>query len=206
MKVVDIILKYLSIFSILSLCLILCGKGLEKNIENKFKNSVKTVVEYIPVHKSETMLKAESDMKNISAFIQEHYNKNETYANNVAKEIVFESESNNIDPYLVASVISAESSYNHKAISMIGAIGLMQVMPFWKEEIGNKKDNLEDITTNIRYGCKILSQYIERYDNNIVIALSAYNGSKGSMKYPNKIQRHQNIILEFNNKFKDEIT
>jgi soluble lytic murein transglycosylase-like protein len=68
----------------------------------------------------------------------------------------------------------------------VGAQGLMQVMPFWKKELGDESDNLFDVATNIRYGCAILKHYITRY-NTVEKALAAYNGSRGKNKYPDKI-------------------
>ena len=94
----------------------------------------------------------------------------------------------NLSPELVLGVIAVESRFDHFAVSNVGAIGLMQVMPFWKEELGRKEDNLLEIETNIRYGCAILRHYIDRYKT-LSSALGAYNGSLGRMKYPNKVYK-----------------
>ena len=93
---------------------------------------------------------------------------------------------------LVMGVIHTESRFQRFAISVVGAQGLMQVMPFWKNEIGRPEDNLTDIDTNLRYGCTILSYYLERSKGNISEALARYNGSYGKMKYPNKVYAAQN--------------
>ncbi|ATX80491.1 Transglycosylase SLT domain-containing protein [Mariprofundus aestuarium] len=95
----------------------------------------------------------------------------------------------NLSPELILGVISVESRFDHFAVSNVGAIGLMQVMPFWKKELGQPEDNLLEIETNIRYGCAILRHYIDRYKK-LDRALGAYNGSLGRMKYPNKIYSH----------------
>ncbi len=92
---------------------------------------------------------------------------------------------------LVLGVIHTESLFQRFAISVVGAQGLMQIMPFWKKEIGRPKDNLMDIDTNLRYGCTILSYYLKRSKNNITEALARYNGSYGKMKYPNKVYAAQ---------------
>jgi len=91
-----------------------------------------------------------------------------------------------LSPELVLGLISVESNFDHFAISSVGARGLMQVMPFWKKELGSPSDNLFKIETNIRYGCAIIRHYIKRYKR-IDRALAAYNGSLGSTKYPNKV-------------------
>jgi len=69
----------------------------------------------------------------------------------------------------------------------VGARGLMQVMPFWKNYIGNPSHNLFDIRTNLRYGCTILRHYNNIEKGNIVRALARFNGSLGSNKYPNAV-------------------
>ncbi len=92
---------------------------------------------------------------------------------------------------LVLAVIHTESLFQRFAISVVGAQGLMQVMPFWKDEIGRPDDNLTNIDTNLRYGCTILSYYLKRSSGNITEALARYNGSYGKMKYPEKVFRAQ---------------
>ncbi|MEH6823726.1 MAG: transglycosylase SLT domain-containing protein [Motiliproteus sp.] len=96
-----------------------------------------------------------------------------------------------LPPDLVLSVIHTESLFKRFAISVVGAQGLMQVMPFWKNEIGRPSDNLTDIDTNLRYGCTILAHYLKRSKGNITEALARYNGSYGKMKYPNKVYANQ---------------
>jgi len=92
-----------------------------------------------------------------------------------------------LEAELVLAVIEVESSFNRWAISSVGARGLMQVMPFWVNEIGNPEDNLFHLQTNIRLGCKILRHYIDREKGNIAKGLARYNGSKGSNRYPLKV-------------------
>lgn len=92
-----------------------------------------------------------------------------------------------LKPELVLSVIHVESLFDRFALSRVGAQGLMQVMPFWKDEIGTPDDNLIDIATNIRYGCAILRAYLTREDGHLIRALARYNGSRGQLWYPEKI-------------------
>lgn len=93
----------------------------------------------------------------------------------------------NLQPELVLSVIQVESYFDHYALSYVGARGLMQVMPFWKKEIGRPDDNLMDIDTNLRYGCTILSYYLKKEKGDMIRALARYNGSLGKTKYPEKV-------------------
>lgn len=94
-----------------------------------------------------------------------------------------------LEPELVLSVIHVESAFDRFALSYVGAQGLMQVMPFWKNEIGRPDDNLMDMATNLRYGCTILKHYIDREKGNLIRALGRYNGSLGKTKYPAKVLR-----------------
>ena len=90
-------------------------------------------------------------------------------------------------PELILAVIETESNFDHYAISVAGAIGLMQIMPFWLKEIGRPDDNLLHIDTNLRYGCTILKFYIDKENGDLRRALGRYNGSLGKRKYPNKV-------------------
>lgn len=92
-----------------------------------------------------------------------------------------------LSPELVISVIHVESAFNPYAVSYVGAQGLMQVMPFWKNEIGRKEDNLINVATNLRYGCTILKHYLKREKGDWTRALARYNGSLGRTKYPEKV-------------------
>jgi soluble lytic murein transglycosylase-like protein len=92
-----------------------------------------------------------------------------------------------LPPELILAVIDVESNFDRYAISVAGARGLMQIMPFWKEEIGRPGDNLLHTSTNLRYGCTILRHYYDKEKGDLRRALGRYNGSLGSRKYPNKV-------------------
>ncbi|MEO1201157.1 MAG: lytic transglycosylase domain-containing protein [Pseudomonadota bacterium] len=92
-----------------------------------------------------------------------------------------------LPPELILAVIEVESNFDRYAISVAGAIGLMQIMPFWLDEIGRPDDNLLHIDTNLRYGCTILRHYLDKENGDLRRALGRYNGSLGKRKYPNKV-------------------
>ncbi|MDH3547705.1 MAG: transglycosylase SLT domain-containing protein [Gammaproteobacteria bacterium] len=92
-----------------------------------------------------------------------------------------------LEPELVLAVIEVESNFDRYAISVAGALGLMQVMPFWREEIGRPNDNLIRLDTNLRYGCTILKFYLDKENGDLRRALGRYNGSLGKRKYPNLV-------------------
>ncbi|UVE16605.1 transglycosylase SLT domain-containing protein [Pseudomonas sp. LS44] len=98
-----------------------------------------------------------------------------------------ESRKAGLRPDLVIALIHAESHFDRFAISSVGAQGMMQVMPFWKAELGRAQDNLTDNATNLRYGCTILSYYLKKENGNLGRALARYNGSLGRNEYPAKV-------------------
>ncbi|GAC1633156.1 MAG: hypothetical protein NVS9B10_28270 [Nevskia sp.] len=89
-----------------------------------------------------------------------------------------------VSPELVMAVIDVESRFERLAISSTGALGYMQIMPFWIEEIGQKGDNLFHGDTNLRMGCTILKYYLEREKGSYLRGLARYNGSTGKLDYP----------------------
>lgn len=94
-----------------------------------------------------------------------------------------------LEPELVLAVIQVESNFRKYAISRVGARGLMQIMPFWLDEIGHPEDDLFDIKTNLRFGCTILKHYLSKEKGNLTRALGRYNGSLGSYRYPKKVYK-----------------
>lgn len=95
----------------------------------------------------------------------------------------------NLPPELVLALIEVESHFDRFAISRVGAQGMMQVMPFWKDEIGRPDDNLTLNKTNFSYGCRILQFYLQREDGDLHKGLARYNGSVGRRVYSDKVYR-----------------
>ncbi|MDC1287151.1 lytic transglycosylase domain-containing protein [Gammaproteobacteria bacterium] len=105
----------------------------------------------------------------------------------ILKQVHYEATRVNIEPELVLALIEVESHFDEYAISVAGARGLMQVMPFWLDEIGISDKNLFKIRTNLRMGCTILRYYIDMEPDDLGRALARYNGSLGKTVYPNKV-------------------
>ena len=103
------------------------------------------------------------------------------------RQIHYEADRVQIEPELVLAVIEVESSFDQYAISVAGARGLMQVMPFWLDEIGLSDKNLFKVRTNLRMGCTILRYYMDMEPDDLGRALARYNGSLGRTVYPNKV-------------------
>jgi len=105
----------------------------------------------------------------------------------ILRRVHQEASRSNLDPEVVLAVIHVESNFDRFAISRAGAQGLMQVMPFWLDEIGRPGDNLFHIRTNLRLGCTILRYYLEKEKGHLSRALARYNGSVGQTWYPMRV-------------------
>jgi soluble lytic murein transglycosylase-like protein len=105
----------------------------------------------------------------------------------ILKQVHREATRVGLPPEMVLAVIDIESAFDPYAVSWAGAQGLMQVMPFWLDEIGRPGDRLVDINTNLRMGCEILKYYFEMENGNWVPALARYNGSFGRREYAEKV-------------------
>jgi len=92
-----------------------------------------------------------------------------------------------LPPGLVMAVMDIESRFNRWAVSSAGAVGLMQVMPFWPEKLGIKRYELIHTGPNIHMGCAILRYYLRYERNDVRKALARYNGSVGQRGYPDMV-------------------
>jgi soluble lytic murein transglycosylase-like protein len=92
-----------------------------------------------------------------------------------------------LPPGLVMALIDVESRFDRWAVSPAGAVGLMQVMPFWPERLGMRRHQLIHIAPNIRMGCAILRFYLDHERNDVRKALARYNGSPGRRDYPDRV-------------------
>jgi len=100
----------------------------------------------------------------------------------------YESRRAGLDEALVLGLIQVESAFRQFAISVVGARGYMQIMPFWARLIGDGDvAALFHLKTNLRFGCVILRHYLERERGDLFLALGRYNGSRGRSPYPNAV-------------------
>ena len=90
-----------------------------------------------------------------------------------------------VNPDLIRAVIHAESAFNHLAVSRAGAQGLMQLMPATAQDLG--VDDAFDPKQNIYGGVKYLSQLLDMFNDNLELAVAAYNAGQ------NTVIRYQGI-------------
>ena len=102
------------------------------------------------------------------------------------QDIVTYSQKNKVDPFLIAAIIKNESNFNHKAVSKVGAVGLMQIMPdtgrWIAEQMGlesYKDTDLYQTRTNIRMGCWYLGELDHEFKHNLALVMIAYNAGRG---------------------------
>ncbi len=110
----------------------------------------------------------------------------------------YESRRAGLETSLVLGLIQVESGFRKYAVSVVGARGYMQIMPFWTRVIGDgDPGKLFHMQTNLRFGCVILRHYLDRERGDMFMALGRYNGSRGKPQYPNAVfaaQRHWEYV------------
>lgn len=100
----------------------------------------------------------------------------------------YESRRAGLEPELVLGVVQVESGFRKYVVSRAGAIGYMQVMPFWARLIGDGDPaRLFHMQANLRFGCVILRHYLDMERGDLFLALGRYNGSRGRAEYPDAV-------------------
>ncbi len=94
-----------------------------------------------------------------------------------------------LEPELLAALIYVESRFDKYSLSPKGAIGLMQLMPstaFWiAEKLGYENFNLEDLEDpelNIKFGSWYFSYLQQKFDNNLIKTIAAYNAGENNVR------------------------
>ncbi|MGH7204827.1 MAG: transglycosylase SLT domain-containing protein [Nitrospiraceae bacterium] len=95
---------------------------------------------------------------------------------------------NQVDPYLVAAIIREESQYDSRAVSRVGAVGLMQVMPATAQTVARSlgvpdvmRDELFNQEINIRLGVGYLAKLLQQFSGNIMYTVAAYNAGPAAV-------------------------
>jgi hypothetical protein len=113
------------------------------------------------------------------------YHHDEDFVREVSLALVAEGERAGLDPRALASVLLVENPWLDPYIrSPVGAVGLMQVMPFHAGRWGCEPGDLTDVRVNICHGARIFAAYLERHGD-VDRALLAYNGCVRGTNTPN---------------------
>ena len=115
--------------------------------------------------------------------------KEEIYPIAYTDELLSAAEEFSLDPCMVAAQVFCESSFNPEAVSAVGAIGLMQIMPDTGEWLSTKIDiaggytteRLTDPSVNLRLGCWYMRYLCDRYNGQWKEALTAYIAGQGQV-------------------------
>lgn len=107
------------------------------------------------------------------------------------------------DPYLVAAVMREESHFNPEAVSPVGAMGLMQIMPSTGRQIadelgeGFRKTSLLEPGTSIRFGSWYLGQLLKRFNGDAVLTIAGYNaGPNAAARWAGALPKDTDEFIE----------
>ena len=92
-----------------------------------------------------------------------------------------ESRSRGLDPLLIESMIRQESGFRPDAVSPVGAQGLMQLMPETAERFGLPRGVRHHPEPNLRAGMRYLKGLLNTFDQDVALALAAYNAGEGAV-------------------------
>lgn len=130
---------------------------------------------------------------NLARHIQRKYRVPEHKATHIVREAFFNADRHQLEPELILAIIAVESTFKERAVSRVGARGLMQVMPGAHpgkiKEIGGRRA-LFDPAKNIHTGSRILVKYLDAHSGDLRRALLNYNGSLGTRSaFPDRVMR-----------------
>ncbi|MCI8362403.1 MAG: lytic transglycosylase domain-containing protein [Clostridia bacterium] len=169
-----------------------------KEVENHKINKTQTSTKNKQLNKGEKNLKKKTKILIVISLIIliilfgilkiQNFILKKIYKTNYSEYVYKYSEENNIDPLLTFAIIKAESNFNRNIKSKSGAIGLMQLMESTAleeaEEVNQEivvTESLYNPEINIKIGTKYYAKLIKKYNNNMLLALAAYNAGIGNV-------------------------
>ena len=165
--------------------LILLG-GLSLLVDSGVFLSTASKAKVRKTHTASYTITEEQWEKLVNKYAERMYIKDKDFAKQVVLALEDSASEFDINPWLIASVIRVESSGNPDAVSPVGAIGLMQIMPETGRHIAKQmkmkdfsEDKLYNPEINIRMGSFYLRQLLDRFKGNKKAAIAAYNWGPG---------------------------
>jgi soluble lytic murein transglycosylase-like protein len=110
----------------------------------------------------------------------------------IGEAVLHAAQRDTISPVLLLAVIAVESNFDRFAVSVVGAKGLMQVLPSQHKDRIVHASDLTDAGTNVSIGSAILHEYIEAADGDVHDALLRYSG--GAKGYPRRVANRMSMI------------
>ena len=135
------------------------------------------------------------------------YNGNEVECDWITRAILYASSEYQVDPILITSIMEAESEFNFHAISPVGAIGLMQLMPSTAAGLGvNPHNPLENIIGGTIYIKNQLGRFQDWGVYSVTDAVAAYNAGPGAVEKHGGVPNYSetvNYVIKVANNYKN---
>ena len=182
-----VVIPVFAFFSVLALILPLPSKAVSIYTDTPYIQANMAPLEEVSLKQIEVLR-----IRRLSNYIQKTFKVSPSKVDTIVTAAVDIGSKHNLDPELILAIIAVESTFRERAVSRMGARGLMQVLPRSHPKKVKKIGGVHalfDPKKNISTGSKILVQYLDKSNGNLRRALLRYNGSLSNprSRYPRKV-------------------